>query len=158
MSAHPIPDAAQVKDLLGILFDGLSVKPAAKLDVSAASTSYVGVYIADNGQPGALCACNLDFAANAGAALSILPPAVAKEAIKSKQLTDAMRENLREVMNICTRLVLKDGSPHLRLQEVYPAKTLPAPAAAIVGGAKGRVDFDISLGKYGNGALSLMSL
>jgi len=154
----PIPDAAQVKDLLGILFDGLAVKPAAKLDVSPASSSYVAVYISDEGSPAALCACSLDFAANAGAALSILPPAAAKDAIKSKQLTDPMRENLREVMNICTRLVLKDGSPHLKLQDVYPANSLPAPAAAVASGAKGRADFEIALGKYGNGVLSLLAL
>jgi hypothetical protein len=158
MSVHPIPDAAQVKDLLGMLFDGFAIKPAGKLDVSAASTSYLGVYISDDGAPAALCACNLDFAANAGAALSMLPPAVAKDAIKTKQLTDTMRDNLREVMNICTRLVLKDGSPHLRLQEVYPAKSLPAPAGAVATGAKGRADFEVALGKYGGGVLSLLAL
>jgi hypothetical protein len=36
--------------------------------VSAASTSYIGVYISDGGDPVALCGCNLDFAAAAGAA------------------------------------------------------------------------------------------
>lgn len=158
MSVHPIPDAAQVKDLLGILFDGVAVKGAAKLDVSAASTSFVGVYVADDGAPVALCACNFDFAAHAGAALSILPPNVAKEAIKSKALPPAMLENLRELMNICTRLVIKEGSPHVRLHEVHPARALPAPAAAIVGAAKGRADFEVGIGKYGSGVLSLMAV
>jgi hypothetical protein len=158
MSTYPIPSAAQVKDLLGMLFDGLAVKPASKLDLSAASTSYVGVYVSDGGEPVALCSCNLDFAAGAGAALSMLPPNAAKDAVKAKSLPAPMQENLRELMNICTRLVLKDGTPHLRLQEVYPAKSLPAPAAAIAGAATGRADFEVALGKYGAGVLCVMAL
>jgi hypothetical protein len=157
MSTYPIPSAAQVKDLLGMLFDGMAVKPASKLDVSAASSSYVGVYISDSGEPVALCACNLDFAAGAGAALSILPPNAAKDAVKAKSLPAPMQDNLRELMNICTRLLIKDGSPHLRLQEVHPAKSLPAPAAAIAGAATGRADFEVALGRYGGGVLSLMA-
>ncbi len=157
MSTYPIPSAAQVKDLLGMLFDGTTVKPASKLDVSAASTSYVGVYISDGGEPVALCACNLDFAAGAGAALSILPPNAVKDAIKAKSLPAPMQDNLRELMNICTRLVIKDGSPHLRLQEIHPAKSLPASAAAIAGTATGRADFEVSLGRYGGGVLSVMA-
>jgi hypothetical protein len=159
MSIYPIPSAAQVKDLLGMLFDGTAVKPASKLDVSAASTSYVGVYISDGGEPVALCACNLDFAAGAGAALSILPPNAVKDAIKTKSLpAGPMQDNLRELMNICTRLVIKDGSPHLRLQDVYPAKSLPAPAAAVAVAATGRADFEVALGRYGSGVLSLMAM
>ena len=73
MSKHPVPDAAQVKDLLGFLFDGLAVKPAPKLDISPTSGNFLAVYIADDGSPVALCACNVAFAANAGAALSNHP-------------------------------------------------------------------------------------
>jgi hypothetical protein len=156
MSSVPLPDAAQIKDLLGFLFDGLTVKPAAKLDASAASASFVAVYVTDDGAPRALCACDLSFAAYTGAALSMLPPAAAKDAIKSQALTSTMSDNLHEVMNICTRLILKDGSPHLRLQQVFAAKQVPAPAAAITG-SKTRVDFEVGVGKYGNGAFAVIA-
>ena len=73
-----------------------------------------------------------------------------------KQLTSAMSDNLREVMNICTRLILKDGSPHLRLQQVVLAKQMPAPVAAIAG-SKTRVDFELGLGKYGGGLLAVIT-
>ncbi len=158
MSKHPVPDAAQVKDLLGFLFDGLAVKAAPKLDISAASGSFLALYIADDGSPVALCACNLAFAANAGAALSMLPPTAAKEAIKEKLLTPAMNDNLREVMNICSRLMMREGSAHLRLEQVYPAKALPPPAATVAGSATGRADFEVTLGKYGAGVLSILTV
>jgi hypothetical protein len=158
MSKHPVPDAAQVKDLLGFLFDGTAVKAAPKLDISPTSGSSLALYVADDGSPVALCACNVAFAANAGAALSMLPLAAAKEAAKNKLLTPAMNDNLREVMNICSRLMLRDGSAHLRLDQVYPANALPPAAAAIVSAMTGRADFEVTLGKYGIGALSVLAV
>jgi hypothetical protein len=147
-----------VKDLLGFLFDGLAVKAAPKLDLSPSSGSFLAVYVADDGSPAALGACNIGFAANAGAALSMLPPNAAKEAVKAKLLTPAMNDNLREVMNICSRLMMRDGSAHLRLEQVFESKSLPPAAAAIVSAATGRADFEVTLGKYGAGVLSLLAL
>jgi hypothetical protein len=157
-TSHPLPDAAQVKDLLGMLFDGLSVKLGPKLDVSAKAACYFGVYVSDDGTPAGLCGCDMAFAANSGAALSMLPPNVAKEAAKDKVLTPVMLANLHEVMNICTRLMLRDDSPHLKLRELCAQSALPPPAAAIMGAPRGRVDFEIGIGKYGVGALSVMCL
>jgi hypothetical protein len=157
-AAYPIPDLAQVKDLLGMLFDGLSVKLGPKLDVAPKANSYFGVYVSDDGSPAALCGCDLAFAANSGAALSLLPPNAAKEAMKDKELTPVMLANLHEVMNICTRLMLRDGSPHLKLRELCALGALPPPAAAIIGAPRNRVDFEIGIGKYGVGVLAVMCL
>lgn len=159
MSAtYPLPDVPLVRDLLGMLFDGLSVKAGPKLDVSPKAGGYFAVYVADDGSPAALCGCDMAFAANSGAALSMLPPAVAKEATKDKELTPVMLANLHEVMNICTRLMLRDDSPHLKLRELCQVAALPAPAAAILGSARGRVDFEIGIAKYGPGVLSVLCL
>jgi len=155
---YPLPDVARVKNMLGMMFDGLDVKIGGKLDTAPTSSCYVAVFVGDDGKPGALCACDIALAANISAALSMLPPAVAKDAAKSKQLTDVMLANLREVMNICSRLLITEGSPHLKLDQVYEAKAVPAPAMAIVGAAKGRVDFEIGVAKYGPGVMSVLSL
>jgi hypothetical protein len=156
--SYPLPDVAQVKELLGMLFDALSVKLGPKLDVSPKALGYFGVYVSDDGTPVALCGCDMAFAANSGAALSMLPPNAAKEAVKEKELTPLMLANLHEVMNICTRLVLRDDSPHLKLHELCELNALPARAAAIVAAPKGRIDFEVGLGKYGSGALCVMCL
>ena len=159
IGAYPLPDVAITRELLGMLFDGLTVKPAAaKLDASPKSSSYCGVYVCDQGAPVAICACDLAFAANSGAALSMLPPNVAKDAIKTKELTEVMLANLREVMNICTRLLIRDHSPHVRLDGLMPAAVLPAPAAPILSAPRARVDFEIGLGKYGGGQIAVMAL
>jgi hypothetical protein len=155
---YPLATAPQVKELFGMLFDALAVKPGAKLDVSAKSGCYFGVYVTDDGAPGAIIACDIAFAANSSAALSMLPPNVAKEAVKSRQLTEVMVANLREVMNIGTRLVLTEGSPHLRLDQVCAGPGLPPAAVALLGAIKGRVDFEIGLGKYGSGLFAILVL
>ena len=157
-AAYPLPSIAQVKELLGMLFDGLSVKLGPKLDVSPKAAGYFGVYVSDDGTPAALCGCDIAFAASSGAALSMLPPNVAKEAAKDKELTPVMLANLHEVMNICTRLMLHDDSPHLKLRELCAMNALPPPAAAILGAPTSRIDFEIGLGKYGSGVLSLLCL
>jgi len=158
IAALPLPDVALVKELLGMLFDGLTVKPGPKLDASPKSNSYFGVYVSDDGTPLAVCGCDLAFATNSGAALSMLPPNVAKEAAKDKELTPVMLANLHEVMNICTRLMLRDDSPHVKLRELCAVSALPPPAVAILSAPKGRVDFEVGLGKYGAGVISVICL
>jgi hypothetical protein len=69
-----------------------------------------------------------------------------------------MLANLREVMNICTRLLLKENTPHVRLVQLAEAGELPPAAAAILTGARGRVDFEVGLGKYGAGVLAVLAM
>jgi len=154
---YPLPDQAKVKLMLGLLYDGLDVKAGKKFEIAPNSGSWVGLYVADDGSPVAACVADVALAANSSAALSMLPPAVAKDAAKTKELTDVMIANLREIMNICTRLLMDDGSAHLRLEQIYPAKSLPAPAAGLLGAAKGRVDFELNVPKYGPGTLAVVS-
>jgi hypothetical protein len=155
---HPIPNVAQVRELLGMLFDGLTVKPGAKLDTSPKSNCYFGVYVSGDNTPVALCGCDLAFATNSGAALSMLPPTAAKEAAKDKVLPPVMLANLHEVMNICTRLMLRDDTPHVRLRELCTVAALPAAAAQILSAPNARIDFEVGLGKYGSGVLSVLCM
>ena len=157
-TAYPMPDAPKVVQLLGLLFDGLDVKLGGTFDNSPAGGAWFGVFVADSGEPVALCGADANLAANMGAAFSLLPVGVAKDCAKSKELTQVMIENVREIMNICTRLVMDASSPHLKLDQVYQTKTLPAPAAALLGAPKNRREFQLQLPKYGGGVLSIVSI
>jgi len=155
-TVYPLPEAAHVKDLLGMLFDGLTVKPGSKLDLSPKARSYLGLYAADDGHLAAFCGCDMAFAATTSAALSMMPPAAAKDAAKEPELTAVMLANLHEVLNICTRLILRDDSPHLKLQQICHIGALPAAAAALLGTASRRIDFEVGIAKYGNGSLAVL--
>ena len=155
--SSPLPDVHYTTTLLGMLFDGLTVKPAAKLDLAAAPGAFCAVYVGDDGIPAAFCACDFAFAANAGAALSMLPQGVVKDVVRERALTAVMQGNLHEVMNICTRLVVREGAAHLRLNGVAAVSTLPADRAALLHGAKARVDFEIAIPKYGAGRFAVLT-
>lgn len=156
-TAYPLPDTAKIVQILGLLFDGLQVKAGGAFDQTPAGGAWFGVFVADSGEPVALCGADINLAASFGAAFSMLPVAAVKEAAKSRELTAVMIENVREIMNICTRLVMDGTSLHLKLDQIYPAKSLPPPAAAVLGAPKGRREFQVQLPKYGGGVLSLLS-
>jgi hypothetical protein len=156
-TAYPLPDGAKIVQLLGILFDGLDVKPGGTFDQTPAGGAWFGVFVTDAGAPVALCGADANLAASFGGALSMLPVAAAKDAAKARQLTDVMVENVREIMNICTRLVMDATSPHLKLEQLYPSKSLPAAALALLGAPQGRREFQVQLPKYGGGVLTVLS-
>jgi hypothetical protein len=143
--------------MLGILFDGLDVKPGGSFDQTATGGAWFGVFVTDGGVPVALCGADANLAASFGGALSMLPVGAARDAAKSRELSGVMLENLREIMNICTRLVMDATSPHLRLEQLYSVKALPSPAAALLGAPQGRREFQVQLPKYGGGVLTLLS-
>jgi hypothetical protein len=144
--------------MLGLLFDGLDVKPGGSFDQSAAGGAWFGVFVADNGEPVALCGADASLAATLGAAFSLLPVAAAKDAAKARELNEVMIGNVREIMNICTRLVMDPTSPHLKLEQIYPVRSLPAGAAGLLGKPAGRREFQVQLPKYGGGVLTFLSV
>jgi hypothetical protein len=156
-TAYPLPDGKKIVQILGMLFDGLAVKPGGAFDQTRTGGAWFGVFVADNGNPVALCGADGNLAASFGAAFSMLPVAAAQDASKSRELTDVMKENVREIMNICTRLLMDDTSLHLRLDQIYAVNSLPAPAAALLGAPQGRREFQLQLPKYGGGVLTLLS-
>jgi hypothetical protein len=156
-TTYPLPDVAKVIQILGLLFDGLEVKLGGTFDQTPAGGAWFGVFVADSGEPVALCGADVNLAANFGAAFSMLPVNAAKEAAKARELTSVMTDNVREIMNICTRLVMDNTSPHLKLEQIYPVRNLPAPAAALLGTAARRREFQLQLPKYGGGILTLLT-
>jgi hypothetical protein len=110
-TAYPLPDVNKIKQILGLLFDGLDVKLGGTFDQAPAGGAWFGVFVADSGASVALCGADVNLAATFGPAFSMLPAAAAKDAAKSRELTGVMIDNLREIMNICTRLVMNETSP-----------------------------------------------
>jgi hypothetical protein len=156
-TAYPLPDGKKIMQILGMLFEGLAVKPGGAFDGTATGGAWFGVFVADNGAPVALCGADASLAASFGAAFSMLPVAAAKHAAEVRELTDVMIENVREIMNICTRLVMDETSPHLKLEQIYATRSLPAPAAVLLGAPQARREFQLQLPKYGGGVLTVLS-
>jgi len=151
-----MPDGSDVKGLLEMLFGrDVEVKPAAADELGRGR--FTAFYEDDAGDPAAVVACDTPFAAFAGGALSLIPAGGAKDAAKSGELPEMMVANLHEVMNVFSRLLMDNTSPHLKLIDVYEdGGDLPAGATSILGGAEAQAaGFDVSILDYGSGRVAL---
>jgi hypothetical protein len=53
---------------------------------------------------------------------------------------------------------MDNTSPHLKLDQLYPSKSLPAPAAALLAAPVARREFQVQLPKYGGGVLTFLTV
>jgi len=104
----------------------------------------------------AVMGLQLSLAANAGAALGLLPAGAAEDSIDEKQLFPNLAENVFELCNIFTSLLNKEGAPHVKLyQVIYPGMELPGDALAVLLALGRRLDLMCEVSRYGKGKLSL---
>jgi len=137
------PDAKQFSDMLQMF-----VGPAAVAsDAGAAASSefsHTAIYINGDGDVVATCAVGLPTAAALGCSLSMIPPGGAECMVEDNELSDMATDNLYEVMNILSSLLMSDKTAHLKLQKVEPG------ADARISG-EGENAYSLDLGAYGKG-------
>ncbi len=153
-----LPKAADVSKTLVMLFGGnVPATPGKPLDIKPNASSLITSYLDDDGKVVAAFVCDIPMAANAGCALSMMPANAAKDAIKTKKLESAMLDNLYEVANILSVLLMNDKTPHLRVGTLYPEMgKIPPEVRSMLSAAKGHADFTVNIPRYGNGCMSLL--
>jgi len=119
-----------------------------------APTDWVAVYVDDAGTPVAACACSKEFVAYAGSALMMMPPAAAKQAAASGAVDETLASSFHEIMNICSRFLMSDHTPHLRLATV--SRRGAAQGLAAIAPAATRKDFAAAIPRYGAGQLACL--
>ncbi len=145
-----LPDERGVMAMLEPLFgDDTKIKTAAKAD---SPSDWVAIYVDDSGVPVSACVCNKEFVAFGGSALMMIPAGAAKEAAANGDATDVMIESFHEIMNICSRFLMSDNTPHLKLGQV--GKRSEVAALAEIEKACSRKDFQVAIPKYGLGNLA----
>src|SRR6185436_13595623 len=116
VSPFVLPEAAHLRAYFEMLFgEGVHVRAGERESPDA---SWYGVFRDDAGTAVAVCVCDIDFGAYAGAALSMLMPNDARAAVRNGAISEVMRANLYEIMNILSSLLMNDHTPHLRLREM----------------------------------------
>lgn len=101
--------------------------------------------------------CDLNFAARAGSALTLIPADAAVEAATKRQLSDVMWENVREVFSVSTRLFDADGKNKVTLGVIHmPGKPLPPELGARIARPAARVDVRLDIEDYGRGDITFV--
>ena len=145
------PSKDDIRKTLSMLFDGDLVVSESD---SQSDEQFVAVYVDEEEAPGAVVLCDKSFAVYAGAALSMMHPEVAKEMVVETELPQNILDNLHEIMNICTGLIIGESTPHLRLNSV--GLVGDTDAVNRINDTVNRGDYQVEIPTYGAGALSFL--
>lgn len=153
-----LPNAKAVKDMLsGLVGKPVGVMPGAPVTPTPKSPVSVAVYVDPSMNVNALCVMDLGASAYTGAALALLPPGGAQDAVEEDgELTSMLTEALHEIVNVLSALFNVPGAPHSKLNKLYaPGDEIPADIAGSLADFN-RIDLAIDVPGYGKGALSLV--
>ncbi|GAA0418736.1 hypothetical protein Aca07nite_05770 [Actinoplanes capillaceus] len=154
---YVLPGSLAVRNLFeDLLGREVIVGPGEPIGAEEVPTSSVAIFTDNRQQMYGVLALDLSLAANAGAALGLLPAGAAEDAIDDKELFPNLAENVFELCNIFTSLLNKEGARHVKLyQVIYPKQDLPADARQILLALGRRLDLTVEVTRYGKGKLSL---
>jgi len=154
---YPVPEEKKIHDILVMLYGNDVTLDSCDSTPIESDKNMLAVFIDDEGVPSTACACNYNFVAFAGSALTRIPVGGAEDAAESGDFSEMMLSNLYEVMNICSRMFMTDTSPHVKLDKVYKTfDEAPDDVKNLFKDVEERIDFDVSIPGYGNGALTFM--
>jgi hypothetical protein len=154
----PLPAAKDVRDMLtGLVGKPVAVNPGAPVTPTPDKPVAVAVYVDPHMAINALCVMDLGAAAYTGAALALLPPGGAQDAVEEDgELTSLLVEALHEVVNVLSALFNTPGAPHSKLHKLYaPGDDLPGDIEGLLANFN-RIDLAIEVPGYGKGAMSLV--
>ncbi|MEM9691576.1 MAG: hypothetical protein AAGA56_03460 [Myxococcota bacterium] len=150
-----LPGQEEVHDLLAdLLGREVVLRPGGRF--RSKNGGSVAVYIDDEDQVAAFGIADIPFAAYAGAALALMPARQAHEAVELNKLTDELRENYREVVNIGASLFCHAG-PHVRLRDTHELtrEALGPELVDMLRRPKRKIVYQVNVSQYGRGKLAL---
>lgn len=154
-----LPGPERIAELLS---DTLSKKVrVAQIGAELAGTDKVtAIYVDDGGEPASACICEPAIAVCLGAALVRIPAAAALEAAAQNDISDNMRDNLAEVLNIAAQLFRPQAARHrVALSSIYlPSQELKEHHAAALGRVSQRLDLEVEVSGYTTGKMSLAAI
>jgi hypothetical protein len=157
-----LPPVKLIKDVLdGLLGRDVTTTPADLMTSTDAAGGVLAVYADDRNALQAVVGWDLPAAVRVGAAVGLVPPAGAADAVAEKFVPANLLENLGEVSNVLASVFQQvAGNPHLRLVDTYcPVAAAPDDATGLMFRAGNRIDLDLDVPGYGRGrfALSMMN-
>ena len=152
-----VPIALTVRNLFeDLLGRDVNVSPGDPMTAADLPTGVFAVYTDQSQQLYAVLGMQLALAANAGAALGLLPAGAAEDSIEEKTLFPNLAENVFELCNVLTSLLNREGAPHVKMyQVIYPGMELPNDVRAHLLALGKRLDLIVEVARYGKGKLSL---
>lgn len=121
---------------------------------SRALVGPVTVFDDPEGKAAAVSVADFEFAAYLGAALTMLPPGVAEQAVRGKKIAESIEENFGEVMNVLSSKLTKSPNRVIIRLPFKASTPLPDDAKPIKAKPAKRADYDVEVQGYGTGKVS----
>jgi hypothetical protein len=152
-----LPVALTVRNLFeDLLGRDVNVSSGDPMTADDLPTGVVAIYTDTSQQLYGVLGMQLTLAANAGAALGLLPAGAAEDSIEEGKLFPNLAENVFELCNVLTSLLNREGGPHIKLyQVIYPGMEIPNDARAHLLALGKRIDLTVEVARYGKGKFSL---
>ncbi len=160
MDRSPLPSNLAIRNLLSdLLGREVEVSPGTPCPVGGKPGSAVGLYVDDRLRSAAVVVFDFALAAHAGASIGLLPPGASEAAVEDGELSEALRVNANEVLNIMASLFNVEGAPHLKLHAAYaPGEVLRPDVTQWATSTGSRLDLTVEVARYGKGKLSIVTL
>ena len=158
MSVTLLPASKDVRDMLsGLVGKEIAVSPGAPVTPEPNRPVTVAIYTAPDMAVNALCVMDLGASAYTAAALALLPPGGAQDAVEEdKELSPMLLEALHEVVNVLSALFNTPGAPHSKLNKlVADGEEIPGDIVGMLANFN-RIDLALEVPGYGKGGLSLV--
>lgn len=153
-----LPNSDQVSKIVVCLFGDDALVKQSSTPIPLTDKNVIAKYVDDDSNISRLVLCDLPFANNAGAALTMISPGVVADAIKDKELPDNILDNFREVMNIFVNLFAETTSQHLVLNDIsVVSNDADEPTTKALNEPVERIDFEVNVPRYGNGRIALLA-
>jgi hypothetical protein len=155
MGTYTLPTMEGIAHLIEqLLGRKVGAKVGKPLALGPSAKGYAAVYRSDTGAPAGLVLLDLPLGANIGAALAMVPAAVAGESVRAGKLAENLLDNLREVMNVAGRTFNVEGHSHVKLSEIIACPpALPADLAGLQAKGVG-IHLEMTVTGYSGGRLS----
>jgi hypothetical protein len=154
---HVVPNPKDVKDLFeGLLGRGVTVGESDPVVTADLPSTAMAIYITQRQAMAAVIGLDMPLAAFAGAAVGLIPVGGAEACLEDKVLSPMIAENCREIFNIFSGMLNREGAERVRLHQTFlPGDSPPTDAAALLLAIGRRIDLKVEVAGYGSGRISV---
>lgn len=159
MNPTELPTAVEVRELLeGMLGRDVDMGMTGDKVAPDSLGCIAGEYIDSFGKVHAVIAADLNIAAYMGAAIALVPAGGAEASIEDGFLSDTLRDNTAEVLNVMASMFNKDGHIHLKLGAVMDQAQAPIGGTAerLMSGFGPALCMNTEIKGYGRGLLCVL--
>ena len=154
-----LPDEEFVQTFFAGLFGDEVLVKSRQGDVDLSSHTVIATYTNDDSNVIRAMVCDIPFANGTGAALSMIPKSLVEDSNKDHVIPENIMTNLHEVFNICVNLFSETMDENIHLGEVAdPTHEKQTEIKSACETKSTSASFDVDLGNYGVGSITLLDV